>query len=86
MGRMKTVLNEPFEVVKELKFSEVRAMMEIGWETQIELCQQLEKVLQELLTFFGEKPLSPEEKQFLKNTVQGIEQCLQRQSQVVIPQ
>eukprot|EP00349_Pseudokeronopsis_sp_Brazil_P009187 CAMPEP_0202964880 /NCGR_PEP_ID=MMETSP1396-20130829/9002_1 /ASSEMBLY_ACC=CAM_ASM_000872 /TAXON_ID= /ORGANISM="Pseudokeronopsis sp., Strain Brazil" /LENGTH=73 /DNA_ID=CAMNT_0049687363 /DNA_START=1663 /DNA_END=1884 /DNA_ORIENTATION=+ len=72
---MKHLLGEPFEAVKELKFSEVRAMMEGGWETNIEICQKLEKVLKELVGYLADKEITPEEKQFLRNSVQSIEIC-----------
>jgi len=36
IGRMKTSFMEPVEIIKEIKFKEIRAYMELGWENRIE--------------------------------------------------
>ncbi len=35
IGRIKSVLREPFEEIKELKFKEIRSLMVIDWENEM---------------------------------------------------
>lgn len=43
--RVKSSLDEPIEEVKELKFKEIRAIMEINWHVYIEKCELVEKTM-----------------------------------------
>ena len=76
---MKHNFNEPWEEVKELKFKELRTMMDIGWNVDLEKCKSIEKVLGELVDdIFKEKTPSEEEKQFVRNACKSISESLQR--------
>jgi tetratricopeptide (TPR) repeat protein len=76
IGKVKNVLGEPMEVIKEYKLKEIRALMCIGWENEIDTCEKLENALNQLIAIYEGKPLPEEEKVFIKNTIISIEKCL----------
>eukprot|EP00347_Sterkiella_histriomuscorum_P015302 403357539 len=84
IGRIKGILKEGHEVVKDLKLKEIRALMNINWENNIEQCEKVERSLDEFLKMKASGVITNEEKVFARNTVQTIEQCTQRKSTVAI--
>jgi hypothetical protein len=55
LGRIKGVLREPFDpALKDCKYREVRSLMVIGWENQIETCEKVERSIQELVKMHSE--------------------------------
>lgn len=62
IGKVKENFMEPWEEVKELKFKELRALMDINWHVNIEKCQQVEKTLGELVDNIF-KEISPSEEE-----------------------
>ena len=57
--RIKSVLREPFESIKELKFKEIRSLMIIDWENQIDNCEKIERSLQELMKIYSDAGKEP---------------------------
>lgn len=49
IGSMKKNFREDWSEIKELKLKELRTMMEINWQVDIEKCKSIEKVLGELV-------------------------------------
>lgn len=45
IGRIKSVLRESFEEIKELKYKEIRSLMIIDWEHHIDNCEKIERSL-----------------------------------------
>ena len=77
--KVKKSLGEDRELVKELKFKEIRSIMKINWNVEIAVCEQLERTLNELITvIFSESPATDEERQFVKVTAQAITDTLKR--------
>lgn len=52
IGRIKSVLREPFDEIKELKFKEIRSLMVIDWENEIDTCEKIERSMEELVKIF----------------------------------
>lgn len=52
--------------------------MSIGWENDIQICEELEKILNELLVIYEEvnKKVPEDEMNFVKITIIAIEKCL----------
>ena len=76
-------MGEPLEVVQEIKMKEIRALMRIGWESDIETNEIIEKSLGELIEFYGRKEtITDSEKQFVINTIKVIEGTLKRECKV----
>lgn len=76
IGRIKTVLKEPYEEVKELKLKEIRALMAIGWENEIDTCEKIERSLGEIMIIYKEVERSEAERVFASNTIKAVEECL----------
>jgi hypothetical protein len=52
---MQSVLKEPFDIVKEVKFKELRSLQfAIGWETEIETCEKVERSMEELIKLYAD--------------------------------
>jgi hypothetical protein len=68
---MKAEMGESFEEIKELKLKEIRALMCIGWEIEIDTCKSLEGPLNELVNIYKyfEKEMPENERIFIKNTI-----------------
>lgn len=81
IGRIKSILKEPIDEIKELKLKEMRSLMIINWEHEIETCEKIERSIDELIAI---SPLSSEEKAFASNTIKAIETCLQRKSKITL--
>ena len=80
---MKENFQEPWEEIKEIKFKELRTMMNINWHVDIQRCKEVEKVLGELVEeVFKEIPATEEEKQFVRNTRKVIKESLRRECEV----
>lgn len=85
IGKVKENFGEPWEEIKEIKFKELRTMMNINWEVDIDKCKAVEKALGELVGHVFENiAASEEEKQFVRNTAKTIAQTLQRECSVQI--
>ena len=85
IGRMKSSLGEPIEVVKELKLKEVRALLKINWQVEIAQCELVERTLCELVDdIFSKGQATEEERQFVRITSQAIADTLKRESKVKI--
>ena len=76
--RIKGILREPFDVVKDIKYKEIRSLMIIDWENQIDNCEKIEICLEELMKMFKDagKELSADERTYILNTTQAIETAL----------
>lgn len=63
IGRIKISLGEPISEVKEIKMKEIRAIMGINWNVEIETCELVERTLIELVNdIFSKGEPSDEEK------------------------
>ena len=84
IGRIKSVLRETFEEIKDLKFKEIRSLMIIDWEHQIDNCEKIERSLQELMKIYSDNGKEPneDEKQYIQNTIAPIETALKRECAV----
>lgn len=85
IGRVKSSLKEPIDEVKELKFKEIRSLMKINWQVEIETCELVERTIGELVDdIFQKCTPSDEERQFVAVTAKTIADCLQRPCKVQI--
>jgi len=72
-------LGEEMNLVKELKLKEIRSIMKINWSVEIEVCELLEKTLNELIVEVLPKcPATEEERQFITITAKAIADTLKR--------
>mmetsp|Transcript_32157 Transcript_32157/g.49180 ORF Transcript_32157/g.49180 Transcript_32157/m.49180 type:complete len:123 (-) Transcript_32157:31-399(-) len=85
IGRIKQSFREPFAVIKETKFKEIRAIMKINWHVELETCELVERTLLELVNdIFSAGEATEEEKQFVRNTAKTIADTLKRECKVQI--
>ena len=49
IGRVKGILKENWVEIKDIKLKEIRSLMIINWEKDIELCEKIENSLNEFL-------------------------------------
>ena len=64
---------------------ELRTMMNIQWQIDLETCEQVERALGELVDhIFANDPATEEEKQFVRNTAKTISESLQRDCKVTL--
>jgi len=62
---------------------EIRAIMGINWNAEIETCELIERTLIELVNdIYSKCQPSDEEKQFVRNTSKTVAETLHRESKV----
>ena len=49
IARIKGILKESPNEIKEIKFKELRSMMALNWENEIETCEKVERGVEEIL-------------------------------------
>lgn len=85
IGRLKSQVGEPIEEIKEIKLKELRAIMKINWEVEVETCELVEKTLGELVDdIFPKLEGGPSDahKIYVNNTAMVIAKTLQRECKV----
>ena len=83
IGRIKSGLKEPISEVKDIKMKEIRAIMKINWNVEVEACELVERTVIEMIRdIYSKSPATEEDKQFVRNTKKTIEETLHRKSEI----
>ena len=82
IARIRQMLQEPIDQIKEAKMNEIRALQKINWHVEIETCELVERAVCELMKILEAHGMSNEERAFVKTTAMTIEDTLKRKFKI----